>query len=92
MATTLGVLLGFAWPVGMTACATWLAVAALFRYSSLSALVALATAPLYIWFLMADLQLVELSALLAVLVWLKHHANIRRLLKGEEPKIGGKPS
>ena len=56
------------------------------------ALVALAAAPLYIWYLTADLQLVELSALLAVLVWLKHHANIRRLLKGEEPKIGGKPS
>lgn len=92
VATTLGVLLGLVWPIGVAACATWLAVAALFRYSSLSALVALAAAPLYIWYLTADLQLVELSALLAVLVWLKHHANIRRLLKGEEPKIGGKPS
>ncbi|MEE8500797.1 MAG: glycerol-3-phosphate 1-O-acyltransferase PlsY [Kiloniellales bacterium] len=92
VATTLGVLLGLVWPIGLAACATWLAVAAAFRYSSLSALVALAAAPLYIWYLMADWQLVELSALLAVLVWIKHHANIRRLLKGEEPKIGDKPS
>ncbi len=92
VATTLGVLLGLVWPIGLAACATWLAVAVAFRYSSLSALVALAAAPLYIWYLMADWQLVELSALLAVLVWIKHYANIARLLKGEEPKIGDKPS
>ncbi|MFQ5772907.1 MAG: glycerol-3-phosphate 1-O-acyltransferase PlsY [Kiloniellaceae bacterium] len=90
VATTLGVLLAIAWPVGLAACATWLAVAALLRYSSLSALASLAAAPLYAWLFMRDLQLVELSAILAVLVWARHHANIRRLLKGEEPKIGRK--
>lgn len=88
VATTLGVLLGLAWPVGAAACATWLAVAALFRYSSLAALVSLAAAPLYAWLITADLQLVELCAILAILVWARHHANIRRLLKGEEPRIG----
>jgi len=88
VATTLGVLLGLAWPVGAAACVTWLAVAALFRFSSLAALLSIAAAPLYAWLLMRDFQLVQLAALLAALVWLRHHANIRRLLKGEEPKIG----
>ena len=90
VATTLGVLLALAWPVGVGACLTWLAVAALFRMSSLSALVSLAAAPLYSCWLLGDLQLVELTAVLALLVWLRHHENIRRLVKGEEPKIGRK--
>lgn len=89
VATTLGVLLALAWPVGASACATWLLVAALFRYSSLSALVALAAAPLYAWLFTGDLQLVEFAAIVAVLVWAKHHENIRRLLTGRESKIGG---
>jgi glycerol-3-phosphate acyltransferase PlsY len=88
VATTLGVLLGLAWPVGVAACATWLAVAALFRYSSLAALLSLAAAPVYALLLMHDLQLAQLAALLAVLVWLRHRANIGRLLTGKEPKIG----
>ena len=90
VATALGVLLALAWPVGAAACATWLAVAALFRYSSLSGLLALASAPLYAWLLVGDLQLAEFSAMVAVLVWAKHHTNIRRLLKGEESRIGQK--
>ena len=90
VATALGVLLAIAWPVGVAACATWLAAAGLFRYSSLSALAALAASPLYAWIFMADLQMVEFTAIIAVLVWARHHANIRRLLKGEESKIGRK--
>ncbi|MFQ6018899.1 MAG: glycerol-3-phosphate 1-O-acyltransferase PlsY [Kiloniellaceae bacterium] len=92
VATALGVLLAIAWPVGAAACATWLLIAALLRYSSLAALVALAASPLSAWLVLADLQLVELTSILAVLVWLRHHANIRRLLKGEEPKIGRESS
>ncbi len=90
VATALGVLLAIAWPVGIGACLTWLVIALVFRYSSLSALVALALSPLYAWWLLSDLQMVEFSAILAVLVWLRHHENIRRLLKGEESKIGRK--
>ena len=90
VATTLGVLLALAWPVGLAACATWLAVAAVFRTSSLSSLGATAAAVPYSWWLMGDLQLVEMAAILAALVWLRHLANIRRLVKGEEPRIGRK--
>ncbi len=91
VATLLGVLLALAWQAGLAACATWLLVAGLLRYSSLAALVSLAAAPLYIWLFDRDLQLVELIAVLAAMVWICHRANIARLLKGEEPKIGAKP-
>ncbi len=90
VAIVLGVLLALAWQAGLAACATWLLVAGLLRYSSLAALVALATAPLYIWLFTRDLQLVDLIAVLAAMVWIRHRVNIARLLKGEEPKIGGK--
>ena len=90
VATALGVLLAFAWQAGLAACATWLLVAGLLRYSSLAALLSLAAAPLYIWLFTRDLQLVELIAVLAAMVWIRHRVNIVRLLKGEEPRIGGK--
>ncbi len=92
VATVLGVLLAFSWQAGLAACATWLLVAGLLRYSSLAALAALAAAPLYVWLFTRDLQLVELIAVLAAMVWIRHRVNIARLLKGEEPKIGGKPA
>lgn len=89
VATTLGVLIAVAWPVGAGACATWLAVAALFRYSSLAALIALAAAPGYA--LLFDRPDAAIAAgILAVLAWIRHHQNIARLLKGEESKIGRK--
>ncbi len=90
VATALGAVLAFSWPAGLAACATWLLVAGLLRYSSLAALASLLAAPLYIWLFTRDLQLVELVAVLAAMVWIRHRANINRLLKGEEPRIGGK--
>ncbi|HLI14254.1 MAG TPA: glycerol-3-phosphate 1-O-acyltransferase PlsY [Alphaproteobacteria bacterium] len=90
VATGLGVLLASAFPAGLAACATWLAAAALFRYSSLAALLAFLLSPLYAW-LLADPQQAQLAAFIALLVWLRHHANIRRLIRGEEPKIGKNP-
>mgnify|MGYP002631858168 FL=1 len=89
VATTLGVLITVAWPVGLATCATWLAVAAIFRYSSLSALIALSAAPFYAWWL-ASPDVAILAAVLAVLSIIRHHENIARLLKGAEPKIGKK--
>lgn len=92
VATTLGTLVALAWPVGLAACATWLVVAILFRYSSLSALIALAATPGYAMiglFGGPDPALAVGAGILAILAWVRHRENIRRLLAGEEPKIGG---
>jgi len=86
VATGLGTLLAIAWPVGLIACGVWLLTAAIFRYSSLAALLALAASPVVAWFL-ADRRIAGLALFLAVLVWLRHHENIGRLLKGQEAKI-----
>jgi acyl phosphate:glycerol-3-phosphate acyltransferase len=89
VATTLGVLLALAWPVGLLSGAIWLGSAIAFRYSSLAALMALAAAPaLMLW--LADIPRAVLATLLALLGFVRHQANIRRLLRGEEPKIGSK--
>jgi glycerol-3-phosphate acyltransferase PlsY len=87
VATFLGVMLALAWPAGLACCATWLATAAAFRFSSLAALVSAATAPLWLW-LVGRPDALWLGAALAALVFIRHHANIRRLIAGEEPRIG----
>ena len=89
VATTIGTLIAVSWQVGLAACVTWAVVAAIFRISSLSALVALALSPVYAWILVGP-QADLMAAGLAVLGFIRHKANILRLLKGEEPKIGGK--
>ena len=88
VATTFGVFLALAWPVGLAVCATWLLVAAVVRISSASALAATALAPLFAWLIREDLQLAEMCAILAALVWIRHWQNIGRLVRGREPKIG----
>ena len=89
VATTLGIMWGLSWPVGAVACATWLAMAAVFRYSSLAALVAVVTAAIAAWFL-TDPRAAWLLTVLVPLVWMRHHENIARLLNGTESKIGQK--
>ena len=89
VATMLGVMWGLSWPVGAIACAAWLLFAALFRYSSLAALLAVVVAAIAAWPL-TDPRAATLITLLVPLVWLRHHENIRRLLAGTEPKIGQK--
>jgi acyl phosphate:glycerol-3-phosphate acyltransferase len=89
VATTIGTLIAAAWPVGLAACVTWLVMAKVFRISSLAALTALAAAPLYAW-VMVGPETALMAAGLAVLGFIRHKANILRLLKGEEPRIGAK--
>lgn len=89
VATTLGVLLAISWPVGLAALALWLGCAVVFRISSLAALIALAASPL-LMLAFGDGAQVVLAAVLALLAAVRHHTNIRRLLAGTEPKIGGK--
>jgi acyl phosphate:glycerol-3-phosphate acyltransferase len=87
VATYIGVLLGLAWPAAIVFCAIWLAVAALTRYSSLAALVASAATPVFSWW-QGDTLIAQAFLLLTVLLWIMHRANIARLLRGDESKIG----
>ncbi|GHG84592.1 glycerol-3-phosphate 1-O-acyltransferase PlsY [Pseudodonghicola xiamenensis] len=89
VATFLGLWLALAWPVGIACCLTWLVVAALSRISSLSALVAAATSTFWAVGLGYGQELV-LGALLTLLIFWRHRANIARLKAGTEPKIGQK--
>ncbi len=90
VATFFGTLLAAAWPVGIAAGATWIIMAFLFRISSLAALTAVALAPIYAAFVFdRPLPIAWLALFMAVLVYFRHAENIRRLLKGEEPRIGG---
>ncbi len=86
-ATFIGIVLALFWPVGLMTAGTWLVIAALFRYSSLAALVAAILTPGYFW-LMGYMQMAELALLLALLIVFRHHENIRRLYAGTESKIG----
>jgi glycerol-3-phosphate acyltransferase PlsY len=87
VATFLGGLIGAAWPAALAFALVWLAVAALTRYSSAAALAATLVAPVAAWAIGLP-EVGYVFALLAALVWLKHSANIRRLLSGTESKIG----
>lgn len=90
VATALGVWLGIYAPMGLLLLLLWLAVAVLFRISSLAAIVsALAAPPLAIWLLHVP-QYSLTAALMTVLLLWRHKGNIRNLVNGTEPRIGGK--
>jgi len=89
VATFFGLLFALAWPIGLAAGATWLAIAAMFRYSSLAALLAAALTPLWIVFLDFS-NLFLLSLCLACVIYWRHRENIIRLIRGQEGKIGQK--
>ena len=86
VATVLGVLLAIAWQVGLTAVATWLIIAAIFRYSSLAAILALTLSTVYAWYL-PDTNVSIMTTLIAGLSILRHKENMWRLIKGKESKI-----
>jgi acyl phosphate:glycerol-3-phosphate acyltransferase len=87
VATFIGLLIAFAWPIALGFCAIWLVVAAATRYSSLSALIASAATPVMLWWF-GEAREALLFAVLAALLWVMHRANIGRLAAGTEGKIG----
>jgi glycerol-3-phosphate acyltransferase PlsY len=89
VATFLGVTLALYWPAGLAVAATWLAVALVWRISSLSALIAAALSSIYMILFGLNGDAV-LTAVLTVLIFIMHRENIARLFRGEEPRIGAK--
>jgi glycerol-3-phosphate acyltransferase PlsY len=87
VATYIGLLLALAWPAAIAFGLIWLAVAALTRYSSLAALIASLATPALLWIFGKVIE-AELFALLTLLTWIMHRANIARLVQGTEGKIG----
>lgn len=89
VATWLGTMLALAFPLGLSACAIWLVTAVLFRISSLAALVAAALSPVVALALGWN-GVILISVALGVLIFIRHRANIERLMAGDEPRIGRK--
>lgn len=89
VATYLGVLIGLAWQVALIFAVVWLVMAFLFRFSSLAALTAAVVVPIALYFMSAP-QIAVLFVVMSVIVFIKHRANISRLLAGTEGKIGAK--
>lgn len=89
VATYLGVLIALAWQVALIFAGIWLLIAILTRYSSLSALIACLIAPIALY-LQGNSHTAILMAILTILIFIKHHSNITRLIDGSESKIGAK--
>ena len=89
VAVYIGILIGLLWPAAVLFCAIWLITAVISRYSSLSALVASFITPIFLWWF-GHPALAALFALLTVLLFYMHRANISRLMAGTEGKIGQK--
>ena len=90
VATLIGVLFGTYWLLGLAFMGTWLLMATLFRYSSLAGLTAAATAPIYTAFILDSPWFIASTMLMAILLFWRHTSNIKKLLNGEEDKIGAK--
>jgi len=89
VATYIGVLLGLSWMVGLIFCAVWLVIALAQRLSSLAALTAAATAPIFTYVVTGDTPTTVTTILISLLLIVRHWSNIGRLIQGTEPKIGG---
>jgi glycerol-3-phosphate acyltransferase PlsY len=88
VATYLGVLIALAWKAALVFAIVWIAIAYLTRYSSLAALLAAVAVPLSLFFWFGPASVAWLFTIMSVIVFFKHHANIRRLLDGNETRIG----
>lgn len=89
VATYLGILIALAWPVALVFAAAWLIVAFVTRYSSLAALTAAVVVPVALW-IIGDRNTAGLFSVLSILVFIKHRANLGRLMSGTESRIGAK--
>jgi glycerol-3-phosphate acyltransferase PlsY len=87
VATMLGVMFGLSLPIGLAVAGTWLFVAKVLKISSLSALIATALAPLYVYFLSGEMTWVGVTLVMTVILFWRHKGNIQRLLSGEESQI-----
>ena len=90
VATLIGVLFGTYWLLGLAFMGTWLLMAVIFRYSSLAGLTAATTAPIYTAFLLDSPWFIASNMLMAILLFWRHISNIKKLISGEEDKIGAK--
>ena len=90
VATAAGVLMAFDWRLGVATLGVWLVVAAVSRYSSLGSLVAAVLAPLLAWMLLGPGPLFAAVVAMAIVLVARHRANIGKLLRGEESRIGEK--
>ncbi len=90
VATLIGVLFGTYWLLGLAFMGTWLLMAVIFRYSSLAGLTAATTAPIYTAFLLDSPWFIASTTLMAILLFWRHTSNIKKLISGEEDKIGAK--
>ena len=88
VATSFGVLLGLAWPAALAALGVWLAITAMFRISSLSALVAALTAPFAMLWFSPHIEFFWLAVLTSLVLLWTHRSNLQNLLAGKESKIG----
>jgi glycerol-3-phosphate acyltransferase PlsY len=84
VATSIGVLLGFSWWLGLAFIGTWLLIYKIGKISSVSALCASVLSPVYAWFISGNIVIVGASAVMMVLLLWRHKSNIQRLLNGEE--------
>lgn len=88
VATALGVQLGLYWPIGLSVAAVWLFVAKGLRISSLSALISMALAPVFVWLFWPEPELIGLQLVMTGILFWRHRSNIRKLIDGTESDIG----
>ncbi|NNC58540.1 MAG: glycerol-3-phosphate 1-O-acyltransferase PlsY [Erythrobacter sp.] len=89
VATAAGVCFGIAWPLGTVYAVVWLSILAVSRISSLAGIAAVISAPIAAWYFGWMSFVAPLALIAALIVWL-HRANIGRLFRGEEPRVGSK--
>lgn len=87
VATALGVQSGLLWQLGLAVALVWLVMAKVVNISSLSALVSMALAPVFVWIFWPDPWLIGMQILMTVVLYWRHRSNIRNLISGDEGKI-----